>query len=206
MQNLCEWAVVILLQSVKDIVLQCEYLQDLLSQLILTCTVDRQAQVFQMIVAPRLRFQLTSDGSHIAATHSLFLISSPLAGDFILKPTAEQYGIPREHRFLPWSIYKQLYIIDPEKFRGAAVWSVNFSRYQEWLERSPHWEFWSSFRAVLDAQTAAWLQGCELSTMMDNEDEWKAKEEQLRRSVVAELEGVHPGPEFWAAGDGLLCI
>lgn len=73
---------------------------------------------------------------------------------------------------------------------------MNFSGYQEWLERSSHWEFCSSFRAVLDAQTAAWLLGYELSTVMDNEYEWKVKEEQLRRSVVAELERVHPRPEF----------
>jgi hypothetical protein len=132
----------------------------------LTSTVDRQAQVYQMVVAPRRHFQITSAGNPIAATHSLFFICSPLGGNFILDPTAEQYGIPREHRFLPWSVYMQLNIIDLERLHGVAVWSVDFSGYQHWLERSDNWDFWSSIGAVLDAQTDAWLQDCELRTAM----------------------------------------
>ncbi|KAJ4332092.1 hypothetical protein N0V87_008653 [Didymella glomerata] len=158
--------------------------------------VDRQTQVYHMVVAPRRHFQITSAGNHTAATHSLFLICSPLGGKFIFDPTAEQYGIPREHRFLPWSVYKQLYIIDLEKFHGVAVWSVDFSGYQHWLERSDNWTFWSSIGAVLDAQTDVWLQDCELRTVMDDGTQWKIKEEELRRSVVDRLKGVQPGLEF----------
>ncbi|KAJ4371073.1 hypothetical protein N0V86_008768 [Didymella sp. IMI 355093] len=194
MQNLCEWAVIILLQSVKCIVTRREYLQGRSDARTLTFIVDPQAQIYQMVVAPRRRFQIMDDSNIIAGTHSLFLISSPLAGDFVLDPTAEQYGIPREHRFLPWSVYKQLYIIDQRKYCGAAVWSTNFYTYVALLQKSARWEFWTSIRAVFDKQTAAWLQDCELRTVMDDHDQWKVKQEQLKSLVVEGLAGVEPEP------------
>jgi hypothetical protein len=190
MQNLCEWAVLVLLQSVIGIVTQREYLQCRSDARILTFTVDPQAQIYQMVVAPRRRFQIMDYTNTIAGTHSLFVISSPLAGDFVLDPTAEQYGIPREHRFLPWSVYKQLYIIDQKKYRGAAVWSTNFSPYVEYLQMSASWEFWTSIRAVFDKQIAAWLEDCELRTVMDDDDQWKVKQEQLKSLLVEGLAGI----------------
>lgn len=197
MQNLCEWAVIILFQSVVIIAHTSEYLRDLSSAQLLTHTVDPQAQVYQMVVAPRRRFQITNDSGEIAGTHSLFLISSPLAGNFILDPTAEQYGIPREYRFLPWSVYKQLYVIDQAKFSGAAVWSIHFEQYADHLTRSDDWEYWKSVRTVLDIQTTTWLQDCELKAVMDDEDQWKIKEEQLEKLVIDGLDAVEPGPSSW---------
>lgn len=104
---------------------------------ILITTVDPNTQVLQMVVAPRRRFQLifTENGT-IACTHAVLLIISPLVGNFILDPTAEQYGFPREHRFLPWPVYKQLYVVDASKFRGAAVWFTLFKQYIRSLQES----------------------------------------------------------------------
>lgn len=87
-------------------------------------------------------------------------------------------------------------MVNLEKLHGAAVWSVVFARYQEWLESSPPRDFWISVRTLLDAQTVSWLQDCEFSILMDNGDEWNIKKEQLKSSVVPEPDGVHPGPEF----------
>ena len=145
-----------------------------------------------MVVVPRRRFQLlVADDGNFACTHAVLLIISPLAGNFILDPTAEQYGFPREHRFLPWSVYKALYIVDLSKFRAAAIWSTCFDAYIRSLQESENWAFWDSVKDELDEQVAVWLKDCNLRAIVDDDELWRANGKQLEEMVVQALEGLH---------------
>ncbi len=84
-----------------------------------------------LIVMPRRRLQFIppdSPGSwklrNVATCHSVLLIRSPQAGLFVFDPTLEQYGHPREHRFLKWNDYKARYILRQIRSLGGKVWVV----------------------------------------------------------------------------------
>lgn len=137
-----------------------------------------------MAVVPRRRFQLIFNCAPPASTHSVLLIRSPLAGNFVLDPTGEQFGIPREHRFLPWRTYKKRYIMSPSKWMGEAVWSTRTEAYLAGLN-SMHgdWRFWARLRDAMDAQVAAWLPHGDLTAAIDDEDRWKQDGERLLQMV-----------------------
>ncbi|KAJ4399225.1 hypothetical protein N0V91_009598 [Didymella pomorum] len=152
------------------------------------------AQVLPMVVVPRRRFQLlVADNGNFACTHAVLLIIFLLAGKFILDPTAEQYGFPHKHRFLPWSVYKDLYVVDATKFRGAAVWSTRFDAYMRSLQEGENFAFWDSVKDGLDVQVAAWLKDCGLRVAVDDAELWKIKSEQLEEMVVQSLESLQAG-------------
>ncbi|KAJ4339729.1 hypothetical protein N0V95_007695 [Ascochyta clinopodiicola] len=172
MQCMCEWAVIVLRQSVEAIVKK----------------LDPNAKVHWLAVIPRRRFQLLFDTSRIFSTvHSVLLIRSPLAGNFVLDPTAEQYGIPREHRFLPWRFYRKRYVMSPGQWCGEGVWSTGTEPFLHNLEHTFGWSFWESVRGVIDATVATTLLNGDLRKMMSDEERWKRKEERLEKLMAEEL-------------------
>ncbi|KAF9694293.1 hypothetical protein EKO04_008026 [Ascochyta lentis] len=172
MQNLCEWAVVALQNSVEMI----------------AKNIDPDAEVLWMAVIPQRRFQLVfNDNGDFSTTHSVLLIRSPLAGNFVLDPTAEQYGIPREHRFLPWRIYKKRYIMSPGKWCGEAVWSTGTEAFMHGLEMSADWGFWEKVRGAIDRMVTAWLSSDDLKVAISDEGRWRMEGKLLERMVTEEL-------------------
>ncbi|KZM20620.1 uncharacterized protein EKO05_0010907 [Ascochyta rabiei] len=172
MQNLCEWAAIVLKYSVEAIVKK----------------IDPNSEVLWMAVIPRRRFQFFFGASRTCSTvHSVLLIRSRLAGNLVLDPTGEQYGIPREHRLLPWRVYKKRYVVSPGQWCGEGVWSTGTEAFIHGLEGGEDWPFWESVRDITDANVAAWLPSGDLRVVMNDEGHWKKKAELLERLVAEEL-------------------
>ncbi|KAJ4313906.1 hypothetical protein N0V94_006717 [Neodidymelliopsis sp. IMI 364377] len=98
MSNQCERAVHLLKRSVEMVTKLSAPIPApaLLSGIELMITVDPGVKVHWLIVIPRRRLQLvfpdepgSSSHRHIAAAHTVLLIRSPLAGNFVVDPTAE---------------------------------------------------------------------------------------------------------------------
>lgn len=162
-------------------------------------TVGLDAEVFWMAVVPRRRLQLVFHGCTVAWAHSVLFIRSRKAGNFVLDPTIEQYGHPREHRFLAWKDYKKRYIMRPSKWGGEAVWSTRTSGLADWLEKYPCWAFWGPVKDAIDRQVGLWLLNRRIETTtlrraIDFEGYWKREEENLELSVMKEVSQLRAAP------------
>jgi hypothetical protein len=74
-----------------------------------------------VVAAPRLfiTFRTKKDEPVKAPVHSLLLLTTASKDRYVLDPTGEQTGVLREHRFLPWTEYKRLYVVP----QGAVYWT-----------------------------------------------------------------------------------
>lgn len=126
----------------------------------------------------------------IAVTHSVILINSPLAGDFVLDPTGEQYGHPHEHRFLAWSDYKELYVLSKKEWDGPEVWNrTNAPQMKLEADQSPDCTFWKDVRKEYRECFTQWLEELvakhgDLKKGLDDEDLRMHTNEKLIKAVT----------------------
>jgi hypothetical protein len=126
--------------------------------LLIVFAVDPKATVQWLFVIPRRRLQFTVSGSKAPLVHSALLVRSPLSGEFVLDPSAEQFGIPPEHRFVCWQYYRDQYVMRPEQHYGTQTWMVADNG-EEDLKKGdfPYAEFWRKVRVELDTSVDTWL-------------------------------------------------
>lgn len=161
------------------------------------------------IVVPRRRIQLVipdSPGSgfprHIASAHSVLLICSPLAGNFVLDPTAEQYGNPREHRFLTWRDYKKHYVLRKSKWNGIAVWCTATHLGLEELFGDGDGggeKYWRDARKAAAEGVDAWLENMQagkesLRSGMDDQRRCKLEAIKLKLAIQKKMSLVDAQP------------
>jgi cation transport ATPase len=89
MSNMCEWAVILLQHCVEQIAQQSKLTSQKTVELVLRHLVKPNVQVHWVAVIPWRYLQITSFSRLFATTHAVLLIRSPMAGNFILDPTAE---------------------------------------------------------------------------------------------------------------------
>ncbi|KAF2999829.1 hypothetical protein E8E13_006998 [Curvularia kusanoi] len=172
--NMCDDAVFLLLPNVRK-----------LFELI-----GPSAEVIHFAVIPRRRMQIFvhEKPGPLAYVHSVILIQSLKAGNFILDPAAEQYGHPPEHRFLPWRTYKRLYVLTKNKWIGSETWYTG-PKIEHDLSHDPHGEqYLRHVQNVILRCIESWLRRMEkggLSLRQDLGDEVCGQ--QMREELCAEM-------------------
>ena len=158
--------------------------------LLIVFAVDPKATVQWLWVIPRRRLQFTFPDSRVPLIHSVLLITSPLVGKFVLDPSAEQYGIPPEHRFIRWQYYRDQYVLRKEQHYGTQVWMVAHNGDQD-LEDSTGStaKFWRKVREELETSVDMWLGrvtargGLTLKEGLDKEENAKEQAEWVANNV-----------------------
>jgi len=158
--------------------------------LLIVFAVDPKATVQWLWVIPRRRLQFKLSNSRVPLIHSVLLITSPLAGKFVLDPSAEQYGIPPEHRFIRWQYYRDQYVMRKEQHYGTQVWMVAHNDDQD-LEDSTGStpKFWKKVRVELDTSVDTWLGlvtargGLTLKEGLDKEEKAEEQAEWVAHNV-----------------------
>jgi hypothetical protein len=148
--------------------------------LLIVFAVDPEATVQWLWVVPRRRLQFTIPGLEVALIHSVLLIHSPLAGKFVLDPSAEQYSISPEHRFVRWQYYRDRYVMRKDQHYGAQVWMIAHNGDED-LEKGTGRtaKFWRDVREELDTSVEIWLRrvtargGLTLRKGLDDEENTK---------------------------------
>lgn len=126
-------------------------------------TVDPLATVepLQVTGRPRIAFE-KSDGTSIDAGlgHSIILICTSGGEKFVLDPTGEQYGVLRQHRFLPWRVYKDMYTMKREPRAGHTTITKTWSCAEviNLLSRTKEGEVWSPLHHIVDRSLDEWIQ------------------------------------------------
>lgn len=74
----------------------------------------------------------------------------------MLDPTGEQYGILQEHRFLPWTVYKEHYVMAGHRagyttFKGG----LSFEQLEQITEANSG--VWTRLRLIMRATLHQWL-------------------------------------------------
>ncbi|KAF2877300.1 hypothetical protein BDV95DRAFT_614512 [Massariosphaeria phaeospora] len=99
MANQCDFTVMFLNDTVRKVVQKF----------------DSDAKVSWLAIIPRPRFQFRfTFRSQMASLHSVLLLEMSNGDRFVLDASGEQFGIPRDHQFLPWHTYRDLYVIKRE--------------------------------------------------------------------------------------------
>jgi hypothetical protein len=89
--------------------------------------------------------------------HAVILVRTSGGEKFVLDPTGEQHGVLREHRFLPWTAYKDLYVMKQMHWIGRATFSYALD-IEEIVDRTAEEsEAWSFFKTIVHVTTDQWL-------------------------------------------------
>lgn len=173
-------------------------------------TVDPNAVVIWLLVIPRRRLQFvtpekpgSSQPRRIATCHSVILIRSPLAGNLVLDPTMEQYGHPREHRFIAWKVYKARYILRKSKWIGKEVYRNIGTIFWHMLNSSPQLDsiYWRDVQRGFGKQFRDWLKHMQaghedLRQSLDDDQRCAAGAEKLKVGIAGMLQGIRYQPAF----------
>lgn len=108
------------------------------------------SKVEWLVVVPQPQFQLQlAYRKKEAIWHSVMLLTTSDGELFVLDPSGEQFGFPREHRFLPWKTYKELYVVERENWTGEATFTCRTEKLREGIvPRLP--EFYEKARGLME--------------------------------------------------------
>jgi hypothetical protein len=126
----------------------------LLEKVLTSDTVDEFASICPLAVAARPRIAFANLATSLE--HWVFLVSTSDGEKFILDPTGEQYGILREHRFLPWAVYKELYVMRGHR-PGYPTCKCPASMDQLVEQVETDSILWASLRDILTVTLGQWL-------------------------------------------------
>jgi hypothetical protein len=125
--------------------------------------IDPDVTVTWKIVIPRPRyvFYIRRHNNELPGEtlHSVLLLVSGRGAKYILDMSGEQFGVPREHRFLPWQAYRKRYVVRNKYWTGRAAWTLDTrDRREDCLEvdgRTPD-RFWSNAQEAVERAYATW--------------------------------------------------
>jgi hypothetical protein len=87
--------------------------------------------------------------------HSVLRIDTKTS-KYVLDPSAEQYGIPRCHRFLRWTTYKKRYLWRSEAWAGRARWTSDTAAHKKSIEQQLD-KGWKHIREAVSSVVSDWL-------------------------------------------------
>ena len=88
--------------------------------------------------------------------HSVLRIDTQI-GNYVLDPSAEQYGIPRCHRFLRWSTYKKRCVWRSEAWAGRATWTSDTAAHKKSIEQQLDKD-WKHIREAVEVVVSDWME------------------------------------------------
>lgn len=73
--------------------------------------------------------------------------------------SGEQFGVPREHRFLPWQEYRKRYVVRSRCWVGRAAWTLDTGGRRELCQkvdkRDPG-KLWSTTKYAVETACTKW--------------------------------------------------
>ncbi|KAF1843244.1 uncharacterized protein K460DRAFT_357001 [Cucurbitaria berberidis CBS 394.84] len=166
----------------------------------LFCRLDPGAKVSWMILVPQGRYTFAFNKPFRAVQHSVLLVDLSDGRQLILDPTGEQFGIPREHRFLPAHEYMKRYMVPSDDWEGRRTWILlDAENEQEMVDKIEL--FWKNAKETAESCVEVWVKNIlllshsSLEVVLDSGTQYMDQEEKLLDMFERELAKQGSGSE-----------
>lgn len=119
-------------------------------------TVDSEATIRPLLVTARPRISFINLQNDLV--HAVILVRASGGEKFVFDPTGEQHGVLPEHRFLPWTTYKEYYVMKQEHWIGRTTFAYSLTIKEIIDLTADESDTWSQYRAVVEVVSRDWVE------------------------------------------------